>query len=925
MKMRAELIWLLLCVAARPNLLPAQELPESLPVTSALSNSGEPRKRLEREIAEAEMALGRLAQSAETQPRETANATSALADLYLKAGDYERASGLIEQALEIRRTRFGDEDRDTAASFQQLAEFREELGAFAEAETLYRQALGVRRQADSGSIETAAALHGLGRLLSKMGNFAEAGQLLREALAIRERKLSAQDVEIAYTLYELAKIEACKGNDSEAHILGGKAYDIFKAALGAKHPDTEDARIVMEAFGEAVAEKAFGFGMQIGHIPGGPSPEAQTGKTEDQLGRRRFFLTGPYNAQEAEKLSDAAEVLERSANADDREQALLMQERSLRMRERVLGPEHPLTLQSLQRLGLAALEQHEYDRALLIARKAMFAQTRHLQRVFSFTDEEQRLAFEATMSPFSVFASLREVPVNDLATAMLRFKGAVLDSLLTERREADASQDPSLRPLLARVASAREAWRRLEANAIASGKDDFDAINTQRAALETEFQEIERDFAQAGFGAGGLAASTTTRQIISALSPDILLVEVIRYAHYLTGTRSEERYGAILLTTATDPVWVPLGLAADLEKLVANYQESVASHQKAASGDTGGYRLETDLRELYDWFWLPIERALPRRYPRVIISPDGALNFVSFATLLAPDRRFLAEKVAISYVATGRDILAEQPARSGKMLVVCAAPNYLDLPSAPESHNASEPMRPVERDAYRGLQLNSLPGADREAAALREKAAAWGWEVMTLEGSDALESRLRQIKSPRVLHLATHGLFVVEGKVATARDELMNPMRLVGLALCGAQRTLDLWEKSEVPPADNDGILTAEDVSTIDLKGTWLVTLSACNTGRGEAKAGEGVLGLRRGFVQAGVQNLLMTLWSISDRRDTVEIMSDFYEAAHKGGNPAQALADVQRDWLVKNRNKYSLARAVYQVGAFIISSQGKP
>jgi len=71
-------------------------------------------------------------------------------------------------------------------------------------------------------------------------------------------------------------------------------------------------------------------------------------------------------------------------------------------------------------------------------------------------------------------------------------------------------------------------------------------------------------------------------------------------------------------------------------------------------------------------------------------------------------------------------------------------------------------------------------------------------------------------------------------------------------------------------------------VSTLDLKGTWLVTLSACETGRGEAKAGEGVLGLRRGFVQAGAQNLLMTLWSVSDNKDTVEFMSDFYEAAHK-------------------------------------------
>src|SRR5260370_29705502 len=101
-----------------------------------------------------------------------------------------------------------------------------------------------------------------------------------------------------------------------------------------------------------------------------------------------------------------------------------------------------------------------------------------------------------------------------------------------------------------------------------------------------------------------------------------------------------------------------------------------------------------------------------------------------------------------------------------------------------------------------------------------------------------------------------------------------NPMHRSGLALAGAQTTIEAWKRDEVPPVENDGILTAEDVSTLDLQGTWLVTLSACDTGSGQARAGEGVIGLRRGFIQAGAQNLLMTLWPISDEV-TVQIMSD--------------------------------------------------
>lgn len=148
-------------------------------------------------------------------------------------------------------------------------------------------------------------------------------------------------------------------------------------------------------------------------------------------------------------------------------------------------------------------------------------------------------------------------------------------------------------------------------------------------------------------------------------------------------------------------------------------------------------------------------------------------------------------------------------------------------------------------------------------------------------------------------------------------------MHRSGLALARAQTTLQAWGKGEVPPTENDGIVTAEEVGGLKLDGTWLVVLSACDTGTGEAKAGEGVMGLRRGFIQAGAQNLLMTLWPISDEV-TVQIMLDFYDAAEKTKNAPQALAEVQRDWLVKLRKERGLQLAVQLAGPFIMNSQGR-
>jgi CHAT domain-containing protein len=245
-------------------------------------------------------------------------------------------------------------------------------------------------------------------------------------------------------------------------------------------------------------------------------------------------------------------------------------------------------------------------------------------------------------------------------------------------------------------------------------------------------------------------------------------------------------------------------------------------------------------------------------------------------------------------------------------------------------------IRGKTRDSLGELALPALPGTKAECAVLAERAQEWNWPCSRFLAADATEAELRKLRSPHILHLATHGFVLDAQKEDQTQIKLTssfemkktryfeNPMHRAGLALAGAQATIDAWRRDETPPTENDGIVTAEEVSALNLEGTWLVTLSACNTGGGVAKTGEGVLGLRRGFVQAGAKNLLMTLWPIADET-TVDIMAEFYDAAHKSGNAARTLAEVQRDWLVKLRKTNGLAKAVNLAGAFILSSQGKP
>ena len=348
-------------------------------------------------------------------------------------------------------------------------------------------------------------------------------------------------------------------------------------------------------------------------------------------------------------------------------------------------------------------------------------------------------------------------------------------------------------------------------------------------------------------------------------------------------------------------------------------------------------------RRFHNEVWEPVEQAFPVDTNRVIVSPDGELNFLSFATLLDPEKGFVAEKYLIQYVTSGRDLLREPQPTLSKQVIVMANPKFdrdIQLASGDPPSEDSGVLRGAEKRDIEDLSFEELGGTEKESAQLLLKFGHWGWQARSLSGSDVNKRALLDLHSPYILHLATHGFFEPEDSSSEAnqnefqspgiRSDLTksrffkNPMHRSGLALAGANTTIAAWKRGEAPPIEEDGILTAEDVSTLDLKGTWLVTLSACDTGSGEARAGEGVMGLRRGFVEAGAQNLLMSLWPISDEF-TVQIMSDFYDGAHQSGNAPEALAKVQRDWLVKLRKEQGLARAVNLAGPFIISSQGRP
>src|SRR5580704_5348704 len=873
-----------------------------------------------------------------------------LGSLYQSMGGYTKAEPLYQEALRIRQEVLGPEHPHTTLSLNNLAALYQAMGEYAKAEPLYQEALRIRQKVlGPEHPSTTISLNNLAALYRAVGEYAKAEPLYQEALRVRQKVLGPEHPGTTLSLNNLAVLYWAMGEYAKAEPLYQEVLRIRQKVLGPEHPDTalslNNLAVLYQDIGEYLkAEPLFQEALRIRQKILGPEhPDtaislnnlgalywtmgeyAKVEPLDQEALRIRQKVLGPEHPDTALSLYNLGSLYQ---SMGEYAKAEPLEREALRILQKILGPEHPYSAESLENLALLEFDLGRIDEATALARQASAAELTFLSKIFSFTSEQQRLAYLNIFHPYSLFPFLKGTET-DLAAAVLRYKGAVLDSIVEDRLLAEATQGSEDQKLVEQLDLDKTQLGQL----LLQPLQKFSAQTKQRIeALEGEVEKIESQLAQrvAGLGRARHALGVRLEQVQPVIPSDAALIEYLRYGHYLGKEKWEQRYGAILLLSKGAPLWIPLGKASEIEHLVRRYGSLVR-------GSPQEDELSANLQALYEALWAPVDQALPSQTKRIIISPDGELNFISFATLLTKDTQFLAQTYDVQYVASGRDLLRESKPSIAREVVLFANPDF-DLASTAmlaKADNGSGSIRGSERRDVEDWSFESLTGTQKESDELTKKFIGWGWTPTDFSAKEATKEALLKIHSPYILHLATHGFFAKEDATATQPEAVLNerqsvtksrffknPMHRSGLALAGAQTTIEAWKRAEVPPVENDGILTAEDVSTLDLQGTWLVTLSACDTGSGQARAGEGVMGLRRGFIQAGAQNLLMTLWPISDEF-TVRIMSDFYEAAHKTGNAPEALAQVQRNWLLKLRTEKGLAQAVNLAGPFIMSSQG--
>jgi CHAT domain-containing protein len=421
------------------------------------------------------------------------------------------------------------------------------------------------------------------------------------------------------------------------------------------------------------------------------------------------------------------------------------------------------------------------------------------------------------------------------------------------------------------------------------------------AQLEARKEQLEATLSEHSAEFRAQIQPVTLEAVQAAMPDDAALLEFAVFRRFdPTAERNAEAYGpahyaAYVVRKHAAPTGVDLGTVADIDRLIGGFRNALRDPRIDVTAPA---------RALDERVMRPLQKSLDSA-TRLLISPDGDLNLVPFEALVDPRGRYLIERYATSYLTSGRDLLRMQVPRAipGSPVIV-ADPLFGEPTAAQERASRAQASSPMTRRSVTSgavlsrLYFAPLSGSAAEARTIK----ALFPEATLLMGRLATKATVEQVKAPRILHIASHGFFLSDEDEQSAA--VQNPLLRSGLALAGGNL------------AQGDGILTALEASGLDLWGTKLVTLSACDTGVGEIRDHEGVYGLRRAFVLAGAETLVMSLWPVSDyiARDA---MVGYYTRLRAGLGRGDALREAKLAIL-----KHPSRRHPYYWAGFIQSGE---
>ncbi len=767
-------------------------------------------------------------------------------------GRYKLSEKFIEETINYFKEIIGENTIALASLYCNHATISQAQGRYTEAENYFNLSEGIIKKNDrEGSLSHAIILNNKALLYNEIGQYEEALNTMKLAASFADGSLRDRGRDNVSFKINQGLIHYSAGNYTEAERIFRDVIELKRKRMAKGQTDVANVKnylsaTLMEQGKTSEVPELLDHSLEIFKRKYSTSHPAYI-KTKHNLGR--YHLTSGSLGEAERILKEVNESYKSTFNE-----------------------QHPDYLNSLEDMAVAAWKQGNIAQSREWFDLTIAANLGLVEKYFGAMSEYEKGQYWAKVRPsllkFYAFAIDQADTDPSLLTEVynlhLKTKGILLSASTKVREEILNSTDEKLK-------STYEAWVDAKENLLlfySYSKDQLKEFKIDLSAEEAKANQLEKELNKqsSAFAASNKLPQVTLADVKSKLKSTDAAVEIIGYPVFERSFTSEKNYGF---------------LVADLQSvhpklvLIENGQDLDSKYAKAY---LNMIKLKAQDRITYDKFWKPVDEALTGKQ-NIYLSLDGIYFQVNISALQRPDGSYISDNMLIHLYSSTRDLV--KPPSTGFASRKASFFGYPDF-------------------GAKGL-LTSLPGTKAEIEAVSQITRTKGFATTTHMQKQATEENFKSIHSPSLLHVATHGFFLPESKTSgekvfgvdinQAKD---NPLLRSGLMLADAESTMGETVSEAEVNSTNNGILTAYEVITLDLKNTDLVVLSACETGLGEIKSGEGVYGLQRSFQVAGAESVIMSLWKVSDEA-TMQLMTNFYKEWMGGKKKEDAFFSAQK------------------------------
>ncbi|MCF8297134.1 MAG: tetratricopeptide repeat protein [Saprospiraceae bacterium] len=814
-----------------------------------------------------------------------------LGSLYSDMGDYKKAEEYFLLSEKILRKALGNEHSSLAINLNLIGGFYLDLGNYKKAENYYIESANIRKKIfGPWHPSYAESLNNLALLYSKVYYYDEAIELNMKCIKIRKHNGHTNSSAYSLTLTNLASVYRNTGRIDTAIVLLKESLKITKDVFSDEHPNYS---LALNNLGNLYCD---------------------IGKYEDALDL--------YN-------------------------------KALEINIKIFGENHHDNFINYSNLGTVYNLMNKPEECWRNYSKSNTLINQQISSVFSFLSENEKEKFlKKIEANYEIYYSInykfrKELPEMEIAAYnnALSYKGLLLQSGTMLRQSILNSNDDELISLYDSFTKNKKLISELYSQAENNRKHDVDSLEQLLALQE---KEMSRKSENLSFMLKNLKFKF--EDVKERLSDDETAIEFIHFQYNDTCWTDSIMYCALLIRKDFKyPKMVYLFNKKDLENLIGEKASLSASPyvswlygtklKQSQNMFTDSAKYKT---ELYDLIWAPIEPYL-KGINKVYYSPTGLLHKIAFDAIQTNDTVYLSDKYSMNYMSSTRNLCYDKKSfkliQDIKLYLFGGIEYNLDsttmTSTALEQRGITDISTSTARnvsfvtDSTRGGEFSFLSGTVEEVDSINsmfEKKSIPTKTNMSLFATEESFKMLSGLKEPNIAHIATHGFFSPDPKqlsisekedatrnagnensAARAFTQAKNPLFRSGLIFAGANR---VWKGERPIQGIDDGILTAYEISNLNLSNTKLVVMSACETGLGDIKGSEGVYGLQRSFKMAGVDYIIMSLWEVPDYH-TSKLMQLFYDNWLKGMDIREAFRTAQNEM----RQKYD----PYYWAAFVL------